>query len=95
MGKTSNERDIIDIYSDNLIVLILGSGPSGDADLWYYQMEFFPFSVLFFFPKILPVSSKALPTTLVILSAIFEAQSSASEAFQLSPRLSQRPLRPS
>ena len=51
MDKVASRRHIIDIYSDNLIVLILGPGPSGNADLWYYQMEFFPFSVSVLFPQ--------------------------------------------
>ena len=34
-----------DIYSNSLIQpYFLGRGPSGDEDLWYYHMEFFPIS---------------------------------------------------
>ena len=84
MGKVSNEPPIMDVHFYIFIQpYYLGSGPTGDNKLWYYQMEFFPFSPLSSFlfpfrsPKALPAASKALPATFLILSAL----SAASKAF--------------
>ena len=72
----------------------MGSGPTGDNKLWYYQMKFFPFSPLSLFlfpfhsPKALPAASKALPNTFVIPSALSdtsEALSAASKALPAPP----------
>ena len=43
-----------------------------------FVLIYFPF--LFYFPKVLPVASKAPPTTLIILSVAFEALSTAFSA---------------
>ena len=84
MGKVSNEPPIMDVYSYMFIrPYFLGRGPTGDNELWYHQMDFFPFSSLSSFlfpfrsPKALPAAFKALPPTFLILSAL----SAASEAF--------------
>ena len=73
MNKLANERHIIGIYSDTTVQsYFLGRGLSGDEDLGYHHVEIFLFSsfLLFFcLLKVLPVAYKALPTTLVILSA--------------------------
>ena len=97
MGKVSNEPPIMDVYSYVFIrPYFLDRGPTGDNELWYYQMEFFPFSSLSSFlfpfrsPKDLPADSKVLPDTFMIISALpaalsalsatTEALSAASEA---------------
>ena len=84
MGRILNEPPIKNVYSNMFIQPdFLGRGSTGDDDLRYHQMEFFPYSLLssFLFPfcstHALPAASKALSATFVILSAL----SAASEPF--------------
>ena len=95
MGRILNEPPIKNVYSNMFIQPdFLGRGSTGDDDLRYHQMEFFPYSSLSSFlfpfrsPKALPAASKALPATFLILSALSAASkafSATSEALAAAP----------